>query len=173
MVSEAGGPFDRQTALCLCVVCKNIRLGVWQGWAERSWSRNVPFYFWSHPPPLTVGSCHSPPAPLPPAPRPQRGISADPEQVTCCLQALVFLLVKERKDSLACSTLSAQCSGRWGKMGKGAKMSLLSWAPPPGLGFLLTPPPPRPVTHLPPLQALRLCGPETGQHHGQRLPPLC
>lgn len=33
-------------------------------------------------------------------------------------------------------------------MGKGAKMSLLSWAPPPGLGFLLTAPPNlSPISH--------------------------
>ena len=68
LVSE-DEPFDRQMAFCLRVVCKDIRPGVWQGRAERSWFRNVPFYFWCHPHLLLSGLVvRLPPAP-PPSPR--------------------------------------------------------------------------------------------------------
>lgn len=68
LVSE-DEPFDRQMAFCLCVVCKDIRPGVWQGRAERSWFRNVPFYFWCHPHLLLSGLVIRSPPPPPPLPR--------------------------------------------------------------------------------------------------------
>ena len=129
-------PFDRQMAFCLCVVCKNSRPGVWQGRARRGWLRNVPFYFWRHPHLLLSDrSFASSASSFSPTPRQGEFLL---EQVTCHLQCW-FLAGEGKRGFLVCITLSAQCSGRWGKTGKGAKRSLLPRVPRQGPGLLLLP----------------------------------
>lgn len=153
-------------------VCKQSWVGVGLGWTERSSARNVPVLFLVSSPPFAVQSCHLPPALPPPCPPPKGNFCLPLNKWLCHLQDLAFLSVEEREDSLLCSTPIPTLGELWkdGEQGQ-PEHRLAHPGSSQGPGFLLptlTPVPP-PL----PLQALRLCGPEAGQHHRQCLPPLC
>lgn len=165
-LSEEATRFDRQTTYYSCVLVSCARI-VGEGWGwegRRSPPRNVPILFLVSSPPLTVQSHHMPPTP--PAPAPQRGMAAYPGTSVTVISRT--WLSGGRRDRIP----SCACRERWeaGDRLRGGARSPGQQLSRPG------PPSPTSLTPISPLlptpQALRLRGPEAGQHHGQRLPPL-